>query len=202
MPYLFSGRSVASAGQIGDMFGMANSLFSGFAFTVAIMAFVLQIKQMRVAGEHHLEESKLKAEEMRLANENVRLQKEMRDDEKRKIQLDVLMHLKRDLLKYSQSVSVFSTTHALNQVNLNTIHDASGSFLEIGSHVLLLEMTFGTAASPLTTAVLQLLAQGGDWFRQAADGEEEIKKSLLKRIGEMDKPIRELWMTCGIKSVE
>lgn len=35
-PFFLSGMNIAASGQLGDSFGMANSLFSGFAFTVAM----------------------------------------------------------------------------------------------------------------------------------------------------------------------
>ena len=57
---------MAAYGQVGDMFGMVNSLFSGMAFLAAIYAVILQTVEMREAGERQLEQEKIKDRETAL----------------------------------------------------------------------------------------------------------------------------------------
>lgn len=80
LPFVVSRYSVETSGQIGDMFGMANSLFSGFAFAVAMLALVMQIRETREAGERHAEES-------RLANENIQRQLKQEELQTRQMEL-------------------------------------------------------------------------------------------------------------------
>ncbi|MES2793735.1 MAG: hypothetical protein V4719_29240 [Planctomycetota bacterium] len=98
---------IALYGQVGDMFGSVNSFFSGLAMLAALYTVRLQVVERSEASERQMEQDKIQAEEMRLANENVLLQKQMRDEVE-------LSKLRDALLKvYSDALMLENDTYAL-----------------------------------------------------------------------------------------
>jgi hypothetical protein len=91
VPFVLAKFSLPSAGQIGDTFGMANSFFSGLGFAIAGAALLIQILQSKESADQ-------RAEDVKLANENIRLQLEIREDEKRKGILECLQKVNRDIV--------------------------------------------------------------------------------------------------------
>ncbi|WP_397568198.1 hypothetical protein [Schlesneria sp. T3-172] len=80
---LFPNTKVEKLGQIGDMFGAVNALFSSLAFFAAILALMLQIKELRESGERRNEERSQQLEQARLTVEGFRLQKSILEDQRR-----------------------------------------------------------------------------------------------------------------------
>lgn len=74
LPMFVPSEKIAISGQIGDMFGVVNSLFSGLAFVAAITAVLLQTIEMRESGERRLEEEKQQTEQMKIAKDTAYLQ--------------------------------------------------------------------------------------------------------------------------------
>lgn len=91
--------NMAAYGQVGDMFGMVNSLFSGLAFLAAIYAVILQTVEMREAGERRLEEENQQTEQMKIARESLGVQLKMREDDRRKQIIDCFRKTHRDALE-------------------------------------------------------------------------------------------------------
>lgn len=73
-PLWCSGISIEKSGQIGDMFGVANSLFSGSAFVVAMLALTMQIRETRESGERQLKQETLQTQQMQLAERTAEIQ--------------------------------------------------------------------------------------------------------------------------------
>lgn len=95
--------NMAAYGQVGDMFGMVNSLFSGLAFLAAIYAVILQTVEMREAGERRLEEENQQTEQMTIANETLKLQKQMKEHESSQLILRCLVDLNSDVSRVREA---------------------------------------------------------------------------------------------------
>lgn len=117
--HLFPNAHVDKLGQIGDMFGAANAMFSSMAFFAAILTVMLQVKQMKESSKRDLEQEKLQVEEMKLANENLTLQRELMDREERK-------QVRSCLLKVNNDASHFVKFHHLFGVPVQISIPANG----------------------------------------------------------------------------
>lgn len=93
LPSLFARFNVAQSGQIGDMFGMANSLFSGFAFTAAMLALVLQVRETRESGERQLKQEALQTQQMQLAKDTADIQRKLMDSQNAQFLMPVLTRI-------------------------------------------------------------------------------------------------------------
>lgn len=90
MLWSMGNSNMAAYGQVGDMFGMVNSLFSGLAFLAAIYAVILQTIEMREAGERRLEEEKQQTDQMRIAKDTAFLQSLMLRETRRNTMNQIL----------------------------------------------------------------------------------------------------------------
>ncbi|MES2791578.1 MAG: hypothetical protein V4719_18310 [Planctomycetota bacterium] len=129
LPKFVPSEKIAVSGQIGDMFGLVNSLFSGLAFVAAITAVLLQTIEMRESGERRLEEEKQQTEQMKIAKDGHEFQVKMQNDQDK-------MQLRQ--LKIAKDTA-FLQSLMLRETQRNTMNQILSEVTE-ASHVLYKEI--------------------------------------------------------------
>lgn len=99
--------SVQIYGQVGDTFGLVNSLFSGFAFFVAIWTVRLQIIEHGQSSKRYVEQERLQLEQLQIGQQTVKQQAEMREREDRLLIQNCLLELNGDVSRIMELSWVF-----------------------------------------------------------------------------------------------
>lgn len=153
--------TVAVSGQIGDMFGMANALFSALAFLAAMSAVVLQTIEIRESGERQLKESQQQTEQMAIANETLKLQKQMKEHESSQLILKCLVDLNSGVSRVREAwIDISSVYPESEKRNASTRLEVARQELKANSFTA--SMLFSNNGQQLNHLVEYLLNLTGD----------------------------------------
>lgn len=88
---------VAVAGQFGDSFGVATSLFSSFAFIAAMVAVIMQIIEQHESGENDFKLQRMRRRQLKLAQKTANLQNQMKEHETSQVVLKCLVSVNSEI---------------------------------------------------------------------------------------------------------
>jgi hypothetical protein len=175
-PLWITDKDMPSAGQLGDMFGMVNSLFSGLAFLAAITAVLLQTVELEESRKQETEQGELQKHQLQIGVTTVRIQAQMQEAELTRGIVSCLCKTNRDVTSYLiahtqdayaglidiglDSGSRQSTSNGKQQFE----HRRFLAMIDLQDDHLAVQLCLGKDAEELKAAIDELLESGGRYF--------------------------------------